>query len=809
MTDRSPSSRRVAVTGYGIVSAAGCGTGPAWRAAASGGRALGPLTLFDSPRFGGQTVGQVRDDLREAGAPPGGSRSDRLAWLAVNEAVSMARTDRAALRGCGLILGATTGGIEGTERTIRSWLGGRAPSPRPLYFYECASSADRCARDFGLGGPVLTLSTACSSGSMAIGTAADMIRLGRCEKMLAGGVDSLCRLTVNGFNSLMLVDPDGCRPFDAARAGLTVGEGAGVLMLESESAARARGAEILGYLAGWGATCDAHHATAPLADGSGAARAMRLALADAGLPPERVDYISAHGTATPDNDRSEGAAMRLVFGASVPPFSSLKGCFGHTLAASGALESVVSLLALREGEAPPGAGFSAVDPEIGLSPVTTSPGGPPRVILKNAFGFGGGNVSLVFSGPEAGRTAGTAKTDIKRAESEPPPGIYVRAIDAITPCGPDLESLFAAARGSGPAAEEFDLSRFAPHGSALPAVPVLRCPSLPEKTELPAGARRRLSRLLKMSVIPALRCARALGPEDFPPDTTGVFMGTGAGCLDDTMVFVENAILKEEREPMPARFVHSVHNAPASQIALMLGARGTNSAATHGEISFEASLAQALDELGSSRPDGERITRAWVGAADELSPHELAARTLAAPRKAAGRKGAIPGEGSVVALVQRAEAPPEGALCRVLFCRIGFSRRPGQSGGRARHFDPAGEADRTLGLLREAGLDPADPEIMILTGGAEGRGGDDHGDMLKEWHARTGRIPARAGYARLCGRFHSASAVGFAVATGLLTGKVRAADLNPELRSEPPARIALLYTISSGGVSAATCLERL
>lgn len=801
-------SRRIAITGYGIITASGCGAEAVWDSIREGRSGLGPLTLFESLRWRDQRVGQVREDLaafsREAGAPPGGSRSDRMAWLAVREASVMAGLDAGRLSESGLILGATTGGIDGTERALEAWIRRRRAELRPLYFHECASAADRCARSFGLRGPVLTVSTACSSGSMSIGMAADMIRLGRVRRMIAGGVDSLCRLTLNGFNSLLLVDPSGCRPFDAARSGLTLGEGAAAVVLEDESEARARGAEILAFLAGWGATCDAHHATAPLPDGSGAARAMRLALADAALAPEATDYVCAHGTATPDNDRSEAAAMRLVFGNRVPPFSSLKGHFGHTLAASGAVESVVSLLAIRHGAIPPGAGFREADPELRIRPVTRYEPTPPRVVIKNAFGFGGGNVALVFTAPQS------ATADIPAAASVPVSTrpVYVRALEAVTPCGPSITDLFAAASsGRMPEPQPYDLSRFS-EGLATNA---MRCPALPEKEELPAAARRRMSRLLKMSILPALRCARGLADDPLSPEDVSVFMGTGAGCLDDTMTFVENAILKEEREPMPVKFVHSVHNAPASQIALMIGARGTNSAPTHGEISFEAALSQAMDELALGR-----TRRAWVGAADELSPHHLAAGC-----RLGWWDRITPGEGSVVAVLESPDADrkaPESAsfvpVCQVEFCRI---RHHGTRRRRNSESGSAADAGWIEDLLREAGLAPGDIDLVLECGAvpaAPSEGESIAAEIIADLSRRADRKIPRARIDPFCGTFHSASAVGFALAAGLVSGQIPVTGILPApAHAADPAqapddcRVALLLTASSGGGLAATCIR--
>jgi 3-oxoacyl-[acyl-carrier-protein] synthase II len=233
---------------------------------------------------------------------------------------------------------------------------------RPTRFHECSAPVDLVAEGFGLYGPSFAISTACSSGALAIATAAELIQSGQADVMLAGGTDSLSHTTWAGFHSLLLVDAQGCRPFDATRGGMSFGEGAAILILEAEEHARKRGAKILARLTGWGASCDAHHVTAPHPDGAGALAAMQSALHRAQLTPADIGYVNAHGTGTRDNDLAESKALRSLFGANVPPFSSTKRFFGHALAASGAIEAVVCIEALRRQQLPANPGFRQIDP---------------------------------------------------------------------------------------------------------------------------------------------------------------------------------------------------------------------------------------------------------------------------------------------------------------------------------------------------------------------------------------------------------------------------------------------------------------
>jgi 3-oxoacyl-[acyl-carrier-protein] synthase II len=311
----------------------------------------------------------------------------------------------------GVVIGGGAGGLLEAEEFFQDYLrrGAKLARFSRLAPVACAATANHLAEKFGLWGPRTTLMTACSSGATAIGLARDLIRAGAATIMIAGGTEPLSRLTFASFNALQAVDPSYCRPFSGNRAGLTLGEAAGILILESLSGARERGAPILGEILGYGVTGDAHHMTAPDASGSGAARAMAAALADAGLAPEAVDYINAHGTGTPLNDLMETRAIKAVFGARAKkiPVSSTKSMHGHTLGASGALEAVVSLLAIGEGFLPPTIHHESPDPACDLDYVTEGArNAAPRVVLSNSFAFGGNNTTVVFGRYDAGKNHG-------------------------------------------------------------------------------------------------------------------------------------------------------------------------------------------------------------------------------------------------------------------------------------------------------------------------------------------------------------------------------------------------------------------
>jgi 3-oxoacyl-[acyl-carrier-protein] synthase II len=298
-------------------------------------------------------------------------------------------------------VGGGAGGLLAAEGMYRNYLNKGPDKVRfsRLAAVYCASTADWIAAWFGLGGPKTTFMTACSSGATAIGWGRDLIAAGLTPVMLAGGTEPICRMTHTAFNALRAVDPEYCKPFSKNRQGLTLGEGAAFMVLEDLDHALARGADILAEVLGYGLSADANHMTAPEPEGDGAVRAIEAALADAGLGPEAVDYVNAHGTGTPANDKTETKALRRVLGgrADQVPVSSTKSMIGHTLGAAGALEAAASVLAIRDRFVPPTIHLEEPDPECDLDYVSQGARDlAVDVVLSNSFAFGGNNTALLL-----------------------------------------------------------------------------------------------------------------------------------------------------------------------------------------------------------------------------------------------------------------------------------------------------------------------------------------------------------------------------------------------------------------------------
>jgi 3-oxoacyl-[acyl-carrier-protein] synthase II len=397
---------RVAVTGMGAVSGFGAGVAALAAGLRRGETAIRPFALFDATRHRTRLAAQVPDDVP---LPRGAtwSRCDGFGLLAAAEAVAAARLRPPDLRAAGVFVGTSTAGMHEAAAVHRA-LRARAPRvrARPVVTAQNGAPAEAVARAWAVGGPVHTLSSACVSGAAALQAALAAVRSGEVPLALAGGADALCELTYAGFNALRAVDERPCRPFRADRAGMSLGEGAAVLVLEPVDRARARGATVLAEFAGAGSSCDAHHMSAPEPSGEGAARAIRAALADAGLLPQDVDFVNAHGTGTPLNDAAETAALAAVFGERQArlPLCATKALVGHLLGSAGAIEAVATVLALGAREVQPVPAAGPRDPALAVDLVEREPRrlARARVALSLNLAFGGTNAALVFVAAGAG-----------------------------------------------------------------------------------------------------------------------------------------------------------------------------------------------------------------------------------------------------------------------------------------------------------------------------------------------------------------------------------------------------------------------
>lgn len=400
-------AEKIVITSIGILSALGLGKEAHLQAlthAHTGLQHPEHLKTIHAPEFIMGEVKMSNDDLAKQLHLPTGdngiTRTTLLGTLAMKELLSQVDTSLLKDESFAFINANTVGGMCSVENMYMDFISETAEGDFVKYIdtLDCAESTQNIVNYFKLNPFTATISTACSSSANSIILGARMIQMGLVERAICGGCDAMSRFTVNGFLSLKNVDKEPCKPFDKNRIGLNLGEGAGYLLLEKESDAKAHGANILAVLSGYCNSNDAYHPTAPSPDGSGAKRTMEKALNLAGLKPQDIQYINAHGTATENNDAAEGKAIESLFGSNAPYFSSTKPFTGHTLAAAGSIEAIFSIWAMQEGIVYPNLNYSQKMDDLNIEPVTSLKENLTiENVLSNSFGFGGNNVSLVFS----------------------------------------------------------------------------------------------------------------------------------------------------------------------------------------------------------------------------------------------------------------------------------------------------------------------------------------------------------------------------------------------------------------------------
>ncbi len=399
---------RVFVTGVGVVSSIGLGREAFFRALEAGTSGISPVESFDASRLGRARAGEVkgfdaRDHLSTAEQRLAG-RCSAMALAAARMAVADAGLDATKLAAprTAVILGTTMGEARILEELDHQWIVGgesavtRARIPR----YGSTLLPIHVARAVGARGMVLTLPAACAAGNYAIGFAADFIRAGRADVVVTGAAELLEELQYSGFVRLAAMAPERCQPFDLNRQGLLLGEGAGLLVLESEAHATRRGARLQAEVGGYGLSCDGYHITRPHPDAAGSIVAMRAAIERSGITPAQVDFVNAHGTGTKHNDVAETKVVREVFGDQRVPVSSMKSMLGHCMGAASALEAIGCVMTIETGVYPPTIGYETPDPECDMDVVANvARRGKADVVINNALAFGGYNAVTVFARP--------------------------------------------------------------------------------------------------------------------------------------------------------------------------------------------------------------------------------------------------------------------------------------------------------------------------------------------------------------------------------------------------------------------------
>lgn len=568
---------RIAITGYGVVSALGIGKEATREALLHEQTGIGQMQYLGAAEGAGAQkcaaitpamgairslpVGEVRysnaalRQLLSISPDEAISRTSLLGLLAAREALAEAGvTDVSRMA---LLSGTTVGGMDTTERYYTDWQEGRMLEY--VAEHEAGASTKKIGEHIGPFAYMTTPSTACSSALNAIIMGANLIKTGRVERVLAGGAECLSSFHMNGFHTLMILDKELCRPFDATRCGLNLGEGAAYLVLESEEAALARGAQVLAFVDGYANACDAFHQTASSADGDGAYRAMNQALQMAGISANQVDYVNAHGTGTPNNDASETAAMRRLFGINqLPPVSSTKSMTGHTTSASGSIETAICLICMQEQVVPANVGWTAPDTETLVPQLHTEPKALTHVVC-NSFGFGGNDSSIVLATAQLKPTHVPAKMQHEHAH---------------LPINLSVDQLL----------RQSD-------------VEVLADVSLAEdvgyKAYISPMDARRLTKQLRRTLIAAKMAMQQAQIEQ----VDAIMTGTRWGCIDNSVRFLKDMLLSDEPSLKPTYFMQSTHNTLSSLVAIHLHCHGYNCTYSHGEQSMADALLDAVMQM--------------------------------------------------------------------------------------------------------------------------------------------------------------------------------------------------------------------
>lgn len=458
-----------------------------------------------------------------------------------------------------LVSGTTVGGMDATELHFQK-MRDEGKYLDWLLTHDCGASTMLIADYLGCTSEYTTLSTACSSAANSILLGARMLKNGLADRVLVGGSEALSKFHLNGFRSLMILDSKHCRPFDATRSGLNLGEGAAYLVMETEEAALARGAKIHAYLTGYGNACDAFHQTASSPEAIGSTLAIGEALSVSGLRPEDIDYINAHGTATPDNDRAESLALNHIFKNHIPPISSTKGYTGHATSAAGGIEAVISILALQHHFIPANIGFkypmeNGIMPSLGESEI------PLYNVLSNSFGFGGNDTALIFS---------SAPIPTRTIERNDKP---IKVIGRAEICSESqLEEL---------------------------------------REWIKPMESRRMGKLMKSSLLASFKALKEAGITC--PDA--IITATKEGCLENSERFLVEMVDTNEQAMRPTDFMQSTHNTIGCHIAIRTQCHGYN--VTYSQC--DESLSWAIRDAEMLLHEG-RVKYVLVGKHEETTP---------------------------------------------------------------------------------------------------------------------------------------------------------------------------------------------
>lgn len=727
------SSATVVVTGIGIISSIGNNLQETFNSLVEKRSGIGKIKILETVRKDEFLLGEIKLDhnqlieLAKVDPDKPWTRTALLGIIAAKQAIQDAKID--VNQSTALVSASTVGGMDRSELYYKDFLT-EAVHKNYIDTHHAGSSTEMIAEQCGLNGLITTISTACSSSLNSIMFGARLIVNGKTKTAIVGGTDALSKFTLNGFNTLMILDKEHCRPFDKSRMGLNLGEGSAFLVLEEKDSALATGKKIYAEVSGYANANDAHHQTASSEDGKGPYLAMKNALESAGIEPSEIDYINAHGTGTGNNDLTEGIAIKRLFGKNIPLFSSTKAYTGHTLGAAGVIESVIAILSLTNKLAFPNINFKDAIEELGIVPVTEV----MKIenighVLTNSFGFGGNDSSVIFSSTEVA-------DDILLSENKSTAitnPVFIVGTGCVSPQNTLendtlLEEIVEV--------EDRFLQIIKPNYREFINPKLLR----------------RMSKIVRMGVVSSSAAMQDAGIDN--PDA--ILTGTGMGCQVDTEKFLNSIIDNNEELLTPTSFIQSTHNTVGGAIALGKQNHNYNLTYVHRTFSFESALLDSILLLNEGKANN-----VLLGGFDEITEESWLIKTkIDFYKKEAtsninilndNQVGAQAGEGSSFFVLSNKET--ENTYVKVV--------------GVDMFFRPENNKvieDRISAFIKKYSLSFVDIDLVIL-----GNNGDNEFDKIyNDLESSLFSNNSIACYKHLCGEYDTSSAFAMWLATRIL-----------------------------------------
>jgi len=719
------SSTTVVVTGIGIISSIGNNLQETFSSLVEKRTGIGKIDILDTIRKDEFLLGEIKlnhnqlIELAEVDNNHAWTRTALIGIIAAKQAIQDSLIN--VNQNTALISASTVGGMDRSELYYKDFLT-EAVHKDYIDTHHAGSSTEMIAEHCGLNGFITTISTACSSSLNSIMFGARLIKSGSTKTAVVGGTDALSKFTLNGFNTLMILDKEHCRPFDKSRTGLNLGEGAAYLVLEEKESALAAGKKIYAEVSGYANANDAHHQTASSEDGEGPYLAMKNALESAAIEPSAINYINAHGTGTGNNDLTEGIAIKRLFGKNIPLFSSTKAYTGHTLGAAGVIESVIAILSLNNKLAFPNINFKDAIEEIDIVPVTeVIEIDNVRHVLTNSFGFGGNDSSVIFSSKE--HTNGNYLSENNSTPAIKSNPVYIIGAGCVSPqntldSGNLLEDIVEV--------DDRFLQVIKPNYRDFINPKLLR----------------RMSKIVRMGIVSSSVAMKDANIEN--PDA--ILTGTGMGCQVDTEKFLNSMIDNNEGLLTPTSFIQSTHNTVGGAIALGKQNHNYNLTYVHRTFSFESALLDSLLLLNEGK-----VKDVLLGGFDEITEESWLIKTKIDYFKKNtasninilddSQVGAQAGEGSSFFVLSNEES--NNAYAKVIGVDMFF--RPENNNE---------IEDRISTFIKKHSLSIDDMDLIIL-----GNNGDNEFDKIyTDVESRLFSNNSTSYYKHLCGEYDTSSA---------------------------------------------------